>query len=201
MPVVYGIQQRHSGRWNLLDERPCISTLHPSCWKPLLIAPVDNCPSGGVCAVRGIRGRLPPVGLVQPFLLMAALTFFLSLMPCERKVSESSPPIVRPSWLLPDPKPPGKNSPTGEEVEQPPWPPTCKRWLHVCRREITRTQCHLQDCVVTLIANSLHGVTSQVRENSVCRNDTASNTKLAAFLGFCLRTECLPFDGGRVHRR
>ena len=35
-------QQRYPGRWNLLNQSHCLHTLHPSGWKPFLIAPVDN---------------------------------------------------------------------------------------------------------------------------------------------------------------
>lgn len=56
----------------------------------------------------------------------------------------------------------------------------------------------LQDCVIILIANSLHGITFQVRQKkkSVYRNDTAPDTH-SYHLGLCLRAECMSFDGGR----
>ena len=119
----------------------------------------------------------------------------------ERKVSESSAPAVRSTQLLHYPKPPGKSSPTGEEVDQLSWPSACEHWLPICRREIIWTLCHQQDWVFTLTVNSLPCMTCQVREKLVYRNHTAPDAQLATFLGFCLRTECHLMEGGSAGGR
>lgn len=66
-----------------------------------------------------------------------------------------------------------------EELDQADLIVSCNPWWLVCITEITRSQCQLQDSVVILSANSLRGITSQMRETGVYveyRNEPASDT-------------------------
>lgn len=59
---------------NLLHQWHCVSTFYPSCWKPLLITPVDDCTRGRICASHSAGSTHPQAGLVQRFLLTAVPT-------------------------------------------------------------------------------------------------------------------------------
>lgn len=65
-PLVHCVQQgaQEDGVW---DQRQCLFTLRPSYWKPFLMAPVDNCPSGLSVLPTACRGSGHPAGLVQNY--------------------------------------------------------------------------------------------------------------------------------------